>query len=39
MKKKIGYALINGPISKKYFFGGEYEGVTEYLANKTSKKK
>ena len=38
MKKKIGFALINGPISKKYFFGGKYEGVTEYLANKTSRK-
>ena len=38
MKKKIGFALINGPISKKYFFEGKYDGVTEYLAHKTSKK-
>jgi len=38
MKKKIGFALINGPISKKHFFGGKYEGVTEYLAHKTSRK-
>ena len=35
MKKKRGYALINGPISKKHFFRGKYNGVTEYLAHKT----
>ena len=38
MKKKTGFALINGPISKKHFFAGKYEGVTEYLAHKTLKK-
>ena len=38
MKKKLGFALINGPISKKHFFNGRYNGITEYLANKTYKK-
>ncbi len=35
MKKKVGCILINGPISKKHFFNGKFNGVTEYLANKT----
>ena len=39
MKKKLGYALINGPISKKYFLKGRFEGITEYLAYKTYKQK
>ena len=38
MKKKLGFALINGPISKKHFLNGRYEGITEYLAAKTYKK-
>ncbi len=38
MKKKLGFALINGPISKKHFLNGKYEGITEYLAYKTHKK-
>ena len=38
MKKKNGYALINGPISKKHFFKGKYNGVTEFLAHKTNNK-
>ena len=38
MKKKLGFALINGPISKKHFFHGKYNGITEYLAYKTYKK-
>ena len=38
MKQKIGFALINGPISKKYFFEGKFNGITEYLANKTQRK-
>ena len=38
MKKKLGFALINGPISKKHFFHGRYNGITEYLAYKTFKK-
>ena len=37
MNKKLGFALINGPISKKHFFHGKYNGVTEYLAKKTYK--
>ncbi len=35
MKKKRGYALINGPISKKHFLRGKYNGITEYLSHKT----
>ena len=31
--------LINGPISKKNFLNKKYPGITEYLANKFSKKK
>tara|TARA_Y100000590_G_scaffold44538_1_gene47361 strand:- start:150 stop:1136 length:987 start_codon:yes stop_codon:yes gene_type:complete len=38
MKKKLGFALVNGPISKKHFLNGRYEGITEYLAAKTYKK-
>ncbi len=38
MKKKVGFALINGPISKKHFLQGKYNGITEYLSNKTCKK-
>ncbi len=37
MKKKLAFALINGPISKKHFFNGKHKGVTEYLAYKTHK--
>ena len=36
MNKKLGFALVNGPISKKYFFHGKYNGITEYLSNKTN---
>jgi len=35
MKDKIGSALINGPISKKHFLKGKFNGVTEYLSSKT----
>ena len=38
MEKKLGFALINGPISKKHFLQGKYNGITEYLSNKTCKK-
>jgi len=38
MKKKLGFALINGPISKKHFLNGKYNGITEYLAKKTKKR-
>ena len=37
MKDKKGFALINGPISKKHFLGNKFPGVTEYLAKKTKK--
>ena len=35
MKKKIGYGIINGPISKKYFLNKKYSGITEYISKKT----
>ena len=38
MKKKIGFALINGPISKKHFLKKKFLGITEYLAHKTNSK-
>lgn len=38
MKKKLGFALINGPVSKTHFLHGKYNGITEYLAQKTFKK-
>ena len=38
MKKKLGFALINGPVSKKHFLQGKYNGITEYLSHKTYKK-
>ena len=34
--KKI--ALINGPISKKYFLNKKYLGITEYISKKTKSK-
>jgi 4-hydroxythreonine-4-phosphate dehydrogenase len=37
MKNKIGLALINGPISKKFFLAGKFKGITEYLSHKTNK--
>ncbi len=38
MEKKLGFALINGPVSKKHFLQGKYNGITEYLSHKTYKK-
>ena len=38
MNKKIGYALINGPIDKKAFLSKKFLGITEYLAFKTKQK-
>jgi len=35
MKENKGYALINGPISKKHFLKKKFPGITEYLASKT----
>ena len=36
LKNKDSIALINGPISKTSFLKGKYNGITEYLAFKTS---
>ena len=38
VKDKLGFALINGPISKKHFLSGKFRGITEYLSHKTNKK-
>ena len=35
MKENKGCALINGPISKKYFLREKFPGITEYIASKT----
>ncbi len=35
MKKKIGFGIINGPISKKHFLNKKYNGITEYISTKT----
>ena len=36
IKKRGCCGLINGPISKKSFLRGRYNGITEYLAKKTN---
>ena len=38
MKKIKCSGLINGPISKKTFLKGKYNGITEFLAKKTNSK-
>ena len=38
IKKDKSIALINGPISKKYFLKKKYLGVTEYISKKTKTK-
>ena len=38
MKKNLGFALINGPISKKKYLQKKYLGITEYLSKKTNSK-
>ena len=38
IKKKKCSGLINGPISKKTFLNGKFNGITEFLANKTQSK-
>ncbi len=38
MKKNLGLALINGPISKSEFLKKNYLGITEYLSSKTKTK-
>ncbi len=39
LKQNISNKLINGPISKKTFLKKKYNGITEYLAEKTNTKK
>ena len=39
LKKNLTNKFINGPISKKTFLKKKYNGITEYLANKTNTKK
>ena len=39
LKKNVSDKLINGPISKKNFLKNKFNGITEYLANKTKTKK
>ena len=39
LKKNVSDKLINGPISKKNFLNNKFNGITEYLANKTKTKK
>ena len=38
IKKNSCSGLINGPISKKSFLKGRFNGITEYLAKKTNSK-
>ena len=38
LKKNKGYALINGPISKKHFLKKKFPGITEYVSSKTNSK-
>ena len=39
LKNNVSNKLINGPISKKNFLKNKYNGITEYLADKTNTKK
>jgi 4-hydroxythreonine-4-phosphate dehydrogenase len=39
LKNKISNKFVNGPISKKTFLKKKFNGVTEYLADKTNTKK
>jgi 4-hydroxythreonine-4-phosphate dehydrogenase len=39
LKNNVSNKLINGPISKKTFLKNKYNGITEYLADKTNTKK
>ena len=38
LRSNITSTLINGPISKKNFLKGKYNGITEFLAHKTKSK-
>tara|TARA_Y100000741_G_C18252523_1_gene557778 strand:+ start:1237 stop:2196 length:960 start_codon:yes stop_codon:yes gene_type:complete len=39
IRHNVSNKLINGPISKKNFLKNKFNGITEYLANKTNSKK
>jgi 4-hydroxythreonine-4-phosphate dehydrogenase len=39
LKNKISNKFVNGPISKKNFLKKKFNGITEYLADKTNTKK
>ena len=39
LKNNVSNKFINGPISKKNFLKNKYNGITEYLADKTNTKK
>jgi 4-hydroxythreonine-4-phosphate dehydrogenase len=39
LKNNVSNKFINGPISKKTFLKKKYNGITEYLANRTNTKK
>jgi 4-hydroxythreonine-4-phosphate dehydrogenase len=39
IKNNVSNKLINGPISKKTFLKNKYNGITEYLADRTKTKK
>ena len=39
LKSNVSNKFINGPISKKTFLKNRYNGITEYLADKTNTKK
>ena len=39
LKNNVSDKLINGPVSKKNFLKNKYNGMTEYLADKTKTKK
>ena len=39
LKNNVSNKLINGPISKKTFLKKKFNGITEYLVNKTNTKK
>jgi 4-hydroxythreonine-4-phosphate dehydrogenase len=39
LENNVSDKLINGPISKKTFLKKKFNGITEYLANKTNTKK
>ncbi len=38
LKKKLAYGLINLPINKSKFTKNKYNGITEYIADKTNNK-